>query len=96
MTTPAYMLHRHCAGDTSVAAAYAVDTDSAEDRVLRAIRAAGAHGTTQDALLDALPGMRYPTLTARFSALLRQGRIVDTGERRLGRSGRAQRVLVAT
>lgn len=63
---------------------------------VRAIRAAGAHGTTQDALLDALPSMSYPTLTARFSALLRQGRIADTGERRLGRSGRAQRVLVAT
>ena len=78
MTTPAYMLHRHCAGDTSVAAAYAVDTDSAEDRVLRAIRAAGAPGTTQDALLDALPGMRYPTLTARFSALLRRARYSST------------------
>jgi len=89
------LLHRREAGDTSVQAAYAVDSASLEERVLAAVRAAGSAGTTQDALIDALPDVSYPSLTARFSALLRKGLIYDTGERRDGRSGRKQRVLRA-
>lgn len=94
--TDAALLHRADASDTSVQAAYSVPTASLEARVLAEIRAAGRKGITQDELIDALPGVKYPSLTARFSALLRNGLIVDTGERREGRSGRNQRVLVAT
>lgn len=94
-TDPA-LLHRADASDTSVEAAYSVETASVEDRVLREIRKAGESGTTQDALRDAMPDVSYPTLTARFSALLRKGLIADSGERRLGKSGRKQRVIVAT
>jgi hypothetical protein len=94
--TDAPLLHRADAGDTSVQAAYSVDTSSVEEKVLVAIRAAGKAGTTQDALLEALPWITYPTLTARFSALLRKGLIIDTGDRALGKSGRKQRVIRAT
>ena len=93
--TDAPLLHRPNASDTSVEAAYAVDSASLEERVLRIVRDAGDTGTTQDAVLDAMPDVSYPSGTARFSALLRKGLIYDTGERRIGRSGRKQRVLRA-
>ncbi len=93
--TDAPLLHRPNASDTSVEAAYAVDSASLEERVLRIVRDAGDTGMTQDAVLDAMPDVSYPSGTARFSALLRKGLIYDTGERRIGRSGRKQRVLRA-
>lgn len=94
--TDAVLLHRADASDTSVQAAYSAPTASLEARVLAEIRAAGRNGITQDELINAMPDVKYPSLTARFSALLRNGLIVDTGERREGRSGRNQRVLIAT
>jgi len=39
--------------------------------------------------------MPYSSITARYRSLLDKGFIVDTGERRKGQSGRAQRVLKA-
>lgn len=94
--TEPHMLHRQDASDTSVQAAYSIDTASIEERVLGVIRAAGMDGITQDGILDAMPGIGYPTVTARLPALLRKGLIIDTGKRRPGRSGRSQRVIRAT
>lgn len=94
--TPPHELHRRGAVDTSVSAAYAVDSAGLEARVLAVIAAAGEAGITQDGILDAMPDVGYPSVTARLPALIRKGLVVDTGIRRPGRSGRPQRVVRAT
>ena len=95
--TPPHMLHRRESGDTSVAAAHAVDSSKLEALVLRIVQSWGDHGCTQDNVLQHsdVEGMPYSSVTARFAALIRKGLIEDTGKRRPGRSGRSQRVLRA-
>jgi hypothetical protein len=39
--------------------------------------------------------MRWDSVTPRFAPLIRKGKVIDTGERRKGNSGRSQRVLKA-
>jgi len=80
--------------DTSHLAAKSVDATQMEKIVLEAI-AQFPEGCTADELERELPGFRWNTITPRFAPLLRKGRIVDTGERRKGVSGRSQRVLKA-
>ena len=96
--TPAHHLHRAfpTTPGTSVAAAHAVDSAGLERQVLAVVALAGEHGRTQDEVLSALWQMPYGSVTGRYSALLRKGLVRDTGIRRPGKSGRAQRVLVAT
>lgn len=91
--TDPHTLHRTDSIDTSVAAAYSVNTTKLEETVYQCIKAAGVMGCTQDDVLGKNPGAPYSSITARFSALLRKNLIVDTGTRRKGRSGRAQRVV---
>ena len=63
--------------------------------VLNAIRQSKRKGMTQDELLRKFQAYSYSSITARPAALKRKGLIVDSGERRLGRSTRKQAVLVA-
>lgn len=86
-------LVRATSPDTSFEAAQTVDTTRLESLVYDAVRSF-AGGCIQDDVLNLFPGFPYSSVTARFRALLDKGLIVDTGERRKGRSGRSQRVLV--
>jgi len=94
--TPAYKLRRRGAVDTSVSASEVVDTTNLERMVYEAIKAAGSRGMTADEMIAMFgESMPYSSITARPSALIRKGLVKDSGERRIGRSGRGQRVLVA-
>lgn len=92
--TEPHRLHRRESPATSRAAAHAVDTNHLEQVVLQAI-ANHPEGATQDIILGELIGLPYSSVTARFRALLDKGFIKETGDKRPGRSGRLQRVLVA-
>lgn len=94
--TPAKFLARTEGPDTSHAAAAAVPVTRLEAEVLAAIRSFGSRGVIADELLEAFPALSYSSVTARPSALKRKDLVVDTGDRRVGRSGRRQAVLVAT
>lgn len=90
------MLHRHHATDTSIEAAESIDVSRLEQMILEDIELAGVWGMTQDDLLAMHPRHSYSSVTARPAALKRKGLIYDSGERRLGKSGRRQAVLKAT
>jgi len=94
--TPAHMLARSGDPSTSKAAArdIAEKTSHLEQVVLNVIRSF-QFGCISDDVRDRLSGLPYSSVTARFSALLRKGRIVETGEKRKGASGKHQRVLMA-
>lgn len=81
--------------DTSHQAAAKVDTTGLEQLVYEAILAFGDKGCISDELLRLFPTYPYSSITARYRALMNKGYIVDTGERRRGRSGRNQRVMRA-
>lgn len=94
--TPARMLARRESPSTSKAAArdIAEKTPALEQLVLDTIRSFGS-GCISDEVRARLSDLPYSSVTARFSALLRKGRIVETGEKRKGASGKHQRVLMA-
>lgn len=94
--TDPHKLVRTADPDTSHAAAQAVNSAHLEQQVLAVIQGYGDAGCTQDEVLSHFPGYPYSSVTARFKALLDHFHVVDTGERRNGRSGRKQRVLRAT
>lgn len=96
MTDPS-KLHRLEAPDTSVKAAYAVDSTRLEREVLEIIRSFGAVGCISDDVRfhPAMLGKPYSSVTARYKALMDNKLIVDTGERRKGQSGRGMRVMRA-
>lgn len=81
--------------DTSHSAANAVDSTRLEGLVYEAIKTFGAKGCISDQILAMHPTYPYSSITARFRALLDKGFIVDTGERRPGKSGKSQRVVKA-
>lgn len=91
--TDAVLLVRAGAVDTSVAAADTVNTTHLERMVHVAIHEFGESGCIGDQLVMKFDGFPYSSITARFRALLDRGLIVDTLERRPGRSGRKQRVM---
>ena len=93
--TPPHMLVRKNDPDTSHEAAYAVDTTKLEAMVFKAIESFGYGGCISDDVRRLYPTYPYSSVTARYSALLEKGLIVDTGARRPGKSGRSQRVLVS-
>jgi hypothetical protein len=95
-TTPLKKLVRRDAMDTSIEAAQKLKVTKLELLVLETIRKSRKKGMTADDLLAALPNLSYGSVTARPAALKEKGLIVDTGERRAGRFGRNQAVLVAT
>jgi hypothetical protein len=83
-------LARNTDPDTSKAAAEGVP--NLEGVVYEAIRTLGR--CIADDVVEHL-GMRWDSVTPRFSSLIRKGLVRDTGERRKGRSGRSQRVMEA-
>jgi len=93
---PTSMLYRNHATDTSIEAAESIDTTDLEKLILEDIEFSGVWGMTQDDLLAMHPRLSYSSITARPAALKRKGLIYDSGERRLGKSGRRQAVLKAT
>jgi len=80
--------------DTSHEAAEKLNLTQLEDTVLSAIQQF-PNGCISDDVLKTLPAWGVETVSPRYAALLRKGHIVDTGERRKGKSGRSQRVMKA-
>lgn len=91
--TSPHKLHRTEAIDTSVDAAYSVDTSKLEQMVYDAIKTF-PNGCISDDLLSRFPVHPYSSITARFASLIEKGLIRRTDERRKGRSGRGQSVMV--
>lgn len=83
--------------DTSREAAQAVDSTKLEGEVFEAIRSFGPAGCISDDVraLTQFADKAYSSVTARYRALIDKGFIVDTGERRVGNSGRKMRVMLA-
>ena len=84
--------------DTSIDAAFSVDSAGLERAVYEAIFSFGGAGCTSDEV-RALPqflARPYSSVTARYKALTEKKYIFDTGARRPGKSGKAQRVMAAT
>lgn len=81
--------------DTSKDAAASVDTQGLEKLVLGVIRNFGHGGCISDDVCAEMPRHGVQTITPRFKRLLNKNLIVDTGERRMGRAGRMQRVMRA-
>jgi hypothetical protein len=84
-------LARNTDPKTSHDAAKSIDASRLEQIVLGAFKTA-QDGLTQDELGDTLPNIPLNTLTPRIAPLIRKGYLEVSG-RRLGRSGRHQRVV---
>lgn len=92
--TDLHKLFRRDAISTSKDAAKKVRTKRIERLVFEKIKE-HPEGCTQEQILNELPEFPYPSITARFSALIEKGLIEDTGQKRLSSHGRNQRVLRA-
>ena len=80
---------------TSEQAALAVDTESLEEKVYKIINASGKAGMISDEVRAAMPAVSsYSSVTARYKALKDKGLVLLTGERRPGRSGKNQSVMI--
>jgi len=93
--TQATKLVRRKDPDTSKIAAVLVDSTKLEKLVYEAIKSFGVYGCISDQVRARYPTYPYSSITARYRALLDKGFIVDTGERRPGKSKRQQRVMRA-
>lgn len=91
--TPDYKLYRTGGIDTSEEAAEALNVNKMEQEVLDVIKK--YTDCISDQVLGHFDPRRSSTITPRYTALLEKGLIIDTGERRPGRSGRNQRVMRA-
>ena len=87
-------LHRREAVETSVASAHAVDTKTMESIVYEVIRS-HPNGCISDDVIAELKNFSYPSITARYKALITKQLVLDTGEKRPGKSGKLQRVMKA-
>lgn len=90
--TEAHMMVRNTDPDTSHAAAESFTPAEMESLVLEAI-AKFPNGCIADDIEAMFPHIRSHSITPRFAPLLRNGCIVDTGERRMAKSKRGQRVV---
>ena len=90
--TDAYMMVRNTDPDTSHAAAESFTPAEMEALVLNAI-SKFPDGCIADDIEAMFPHIRSHSITPRFAPLLRSGCIVDTGERRMAKSKRGQRVV---
>jgi len=94
--TDPYILYRHGAPETSVAAAHAVNTGKREREVLKAI-SYFPHGCISDEVREVFPGNTpYSSVTARYSALENKGLIRRGPDTRTGRSRKEQMVMRLT
>ena len=82
--------------DTSIDAADSLhNVSELQQIVYNAIFEFGADGCISDDVRDSLPTFNYQTITPRYRALIDKGLVVRTSERRKGKSGRNQSVMVA-
>jgi hypothetical protein len=87
-------LYRKDAPETSIQSAHAVDTKSLEKIVYEVIRS-HPDGCISDDVIGELDNFSYPSITARYKALMTKKLVCDTGEKRPGKSGKLQRVMKA-
>jgi hypothetical protein len=92
-TIPKFLVRKD-AIDTSKEASVSVDTKTIEKLVWEVIRS-HPDGCISDEVLAELNHLPYSSVTARYQGLLRKKLIIDTGDRRNGRSGKPQRVMKA-
>ena len=92
--THARKMARRTDPDTSRKAAEKVDSATLE-RMVYEIISRYPDGCISDDVLAALPRHGVQTVTPRYAGLLKKGYIEDTGERRMGKLGRFQRVMKA-
>jgi hypothetical protein len=93
--TKSKFLYRREGPDTSREAAEQIDSTRLERMVRDTILSFGKRGCISDEVRERNPGHPYSSITARYKALMDKGFIIDTGERRIGKSGRNMRVMVA-
>ena len=86
------MMVRSTDPDTSLGAAKKVDSAKLEELVYEVI-ARYPNGCISDEIQTHFPNHGVQTISPRYAPLIRKGFIEDTGERRIGLSGRSQRVL---
>lgn len=79
---------------TSHAAGEKVDTTRLEGIVYEAIKKY-PNGCIMDDVVDSLPLIREHSIQPRFKPLILKGFVIDTGEKREGRSKRLQRIMRA-
>tara|TARA_Y100001973_G_C5140900_1_gene302866 strand:+ start:621 stop:920 length:300 start_codon:yes stop_codon:yes gene_type:complete len=93
--TETFKLVRRESPPTSYEAADSIDTTKLEKMVYETIKAFGSTGCISDEVQSRLPHLAYSSVTARFKALIDKNLVMVSGKRK-GRSGRSQRVMVAT
>ena len=94
--TPAFKLVRRDDPDTSHDAAESLPVSDMERIVADTIARFGAAGAISDQIVDALPHLRYSTITARYKQLKEKGLVKVDDRKRKGKSGRNQLVMWAT
>ena len=77
---------------TSRLAGEKVDTNKLEGLVYGVIKQY-PNGCIMDDVINSLPQIREHSIQPRFAPLIRKGFVVDTGEKRRGKSGRLQRIM---
>jgi len=85
-------LERNTDPETSKTAHKYLDTNKLEQEVCWAI-GHFPEGCIYDDVIELLPHRRVHSIQPRFAPLLRKGFIVATGESRIGKAGRYQRVV---
>lgn len=93
--TPAKELVRARDPSTSVDAALSVDSATLEMKVFDVIKSFGVTGCISDQIVDALHPIGVQTVSPRYKSLKKKSLVEETGEKRLGKSGRNQMVLRA-
>lgn len=91
--TPAYKLYRKTDPETSREAAESLGVTDMEAVVASIIREFGATGAISDQVVDALPHLRYSTITARYKQLKEKGIICVDDRKQKAASGRQQFVM---
>ena len=91
-------LFRFNARETSAEAARSIEPNKLEGIVFEAIESFGPSGCISDDVRASAQcqNLAYSSVTARYKALFQKGMIVYSGDKRPGRSGRNQAVMVAT
>jgi len=86
-------LHRRDSPQTSIDAAYGVNTSKLERMMFKAICTYGVRGCIADDLLEDHSYLPYSSVTARPSALERKNLIVRGPDTRTGEAGKQQMVM---
>jgi predicted transcriptional regulator len=91
--TPAFKLVRRDDPDTSHDAAESLPVNDMERIVADTIAKFGATGAISDQIVDALPHLRYSTITARYKQLKEKGIICVDDRKQKAESGRQQHIM---